>query len=273
MNIMSDPRGLHPFFSPLEMFLFMQKHFSVTQARSNYKREMRGAWMHHNYSEKAGDMSEKWRRADREESLFTRKHADGKVARLLSQCCVFFPPTLHLASYRGNLRWPRLNQRSGWWWWWWWCRLGSFLQRLPRPLVRPLENNAKRSRFVDSSERRTRLYPPADGHVSSRSLWGCASTPSSSSSCLPGWAARCDGSQSGDWRPSPGRRAELCIRWTLSIPHIPASLDDKGQACAWKGSVCFCLLPCDWIFFIIFFFYGWHFGIWRFFNALRGCEL
>lgn len=268
MNIMSDPRGLHPFFSPLEMFLFMQKHFSVTQARCNYKREMRGAWMHHNYSEKAGDMSEKWRRADREESLFTRKHADGKVARLLSQCCVFFPPTLYLASYRGNLRWPRLNQRSGWWWWWWWCRLGSFLQRLPRPLVRPLENNAKRSRFVDSSERRTRLYPPADGHVSSRSLWGCASTPSSSSSCLPAFLAELRAVmaarvETGD--PPPGAE-QSCVSGGHS-----ASLTFLHH---WtiKGSL-FLSSPLWLNLFYYFFFYGWHFGIWRFFNALRGCEL
>lgn len=47
--------------------------------------------------------------------------------------------------------------------------------------------------------------------------------------CLPELSrVMAAGVETGD--PPPG--AEQCIRWTLSILHIPASLDDKGQACA-----------------------------------------
>lgn len=40
-----------------------------------------------------------------------------------------------------------------------------------------------------------------------------------------------------EWRLETLPRAQSSIRWTLSILHIPASLDDKGQACGRAQSV------------------------------------
>lgn len=49
-------------------------------------------------------------------------------------------------------------------------------------------------------------------------LWGCAS-------CPPPRAAPCMAVTAETGDPPPG--SERCIRWTLSILHIPASLDHK----------------------------------------------
>lgn len=95
-------------------------------------------------------------------------------------------------------RWPRLTRSGGGGGWY---RLASFCT--VRLFLCPFGEKHKTHSIVESSDRiRGKRLGSPDAHVSNRPLWGCASP-----SCLPACAEPCYGSQSRDWRPSPGRRA------------------------------------------------------------------